>query len=402
MPTPLTFTTVLDSSRDANVIERCEVAVVGGGPVGLLLAARLAQCGVDVRVLERRTERSQESRAIGIHPPGLACLAQLGIADSLIQQGICVRRGQVFAGTRALGSISFATLPLPFNFVLTAPQHQTEALLEQRLRALAPHALIRGAELSSLTVMPQSVRLRMNHESTGERELEAAFVVGCDGKASAVRKAIQARYEGGPYRARFIMGDLPDDNRFGTDAAVFLTRSGLVESFPLPGAQRRWVASTGNTRKAADADILREIIAQRTDHTFQSSDCFMVNTFTAEHFLASQWVKDRLILAGDAAHVLSPIGGQGMNLGWLDAWSIARCLHENLREGKAYSRPLARYEATRMAAARSAIRRAELFMLIGRGFGWPALRDASVRALLSQRIAPHAARLFTMRGLATY
>ncbi len=382
------------------MIERCEVAVVGGGPVGLLLAGRLAQAGIDVRVLERRTERSTESRAIGIHPPGLACLAKLGVADALISHGIPVRTGLVFAGPRALGAISFATLVPPHNFVLTVPQHHTEAVLEQRLQALLPGALVAGAELKRIAFIRDGARLSLVCTSgEPERELDASFVVGCDGKHSVVRKAIDVGYHGGPYPERFIMGDVPDDTGFGAQAAVFLTRTGLVESFPLPEGRRRWVVSTGLKREAADPELLASLIAQRTEQRIRADRCFMINTFTAERFVAARMYRTRAILAGDAAHVVSPIGGQGMNLGWLDATALSRCLVDTLRHGREPEPLLARYEQQRLSAARTAIRRAELFMMIGRGFAWPTLRDATVRALLSPVIAPHAARLFTMRGL---
>jgi 2-polyprenyl-6-methoxyphenol hydroxylase-like FAD-dependent oxidoreductase len=378
--------------------ERCEVAVIGGGPVGLLLAGRLAQAGIDVRVLERRTERSTESRAIGIHPPGLACLGDLGVADALMSHGVQVRKGLAFAGPRALGAISFDTLAPPHNFVLTVPQHHTEAVLERRLQTLKPGALATGVELERIAFTPDGVRLGLVCAS-GQRELDASFVVGCDGKHSAVRKAMNVSYQGGPYPARFIMGDVPDDSGFGAHAAVFLTRTGLVESFPLPEGRRRWVASTGTKREAADPELLARLIAQRTDQRIRANRCFMINTFTAEHFVAARMFRERAILAGDSAHVVSPIGGQGMNLGWLDAWALSRCLVDALRHGREPGPLLEHYERQRLAAARTAIRRAELFMMLGRGFAWPALRDTAVRALLSPVIAPHAARLFTMRGL---
>jgi len=375
--------------------ERCEVAVIGAGPVGLLLGCRLAQLGIDVRVLERETEPRSASRAIGIHPPGLSCLAALGLADKLSARGVAVRRAFVFTDQNPLGSISFSSLAPPFDYVLSVPQAETEAVLEERLEELLPGALQRDQWLVGLTEVEDGALLQLRSEA-GVRTLSTAFVIGCDGKQSRVRSVMGTEYPGGPYPSWFIMGDLPDHGSMGPNAAVYLGRVGLVESFPLPLGRRRWVASTADRRLAPDVVALRRIVAERTGHELPDAPAFSISTFTAEHFIANRLTRGRLALAGDAAHVVSPIGGQGMNLGWLDAWSLAGSLVRVLRHGAAYEPLFKRYDRERRAAARSATRRAEIFMSIGDGQGWFAVRDACVKLLLSPLVAPRAARMFTM------
>lgn len=375
------------------------MAVVGGGPVGLLLGCLLAQRGVDVRVLERDAALALHSRAVGVHPPGLECLAEVGVADVLSARGVRVRRAIAHGSHGRLGQVDFDPLPDPYPYVLCVPQHETEQVLEQRLCALSEHALQRGAELITLQCASRELTLTLRGASNETRRLRARYVVGCDGKHSVVRKAARIRFEGAPYDQHFVMADTHDETAFGQHAAVFLTEQGLVESFPLPNSMRRWVVGLGDTAGDPSAAWLEALVEARTGQRASANTATMVSTFTAERLLAKSFVCGRITLAGDAAHVLSPIGGQGMNLGWFDARLLAHTLQHALATPGRDAALLARYGRARRRAARAAIRRAELYMGIGqcRRFAW--LRDLGVRAVLSQPLRRHAAKLFTMHGL---
>lgn len=380
-------------------MERCDVAIVGGGPVGLLLGCLLVQRGLDVRVLERDLLPRSHSRAIGIHPPGLACLDQVGAATPLVARGIRVRRASAFGRRRLLGAISFDSLPGAYPFVLCVPQTETERVLAARLAALAPDVLRRGATVVDLSPERSHVALQVRMPE-GERVLRARFVVGCDGKHSAIRRASRIAFPGGAYRTPyFAMADLADRTPFGDEAAVFVSPEGLVESFPMPGGQRRWVVALDGRPPAATATLVAQLVAARTGHEAPAESATMVSSFCAERYLAERFVRGAVALAGDAAHVLSPIGGQGMNLGWLDAQRLAEQLSLALSMRTHAEAVLADYARSRRRAARSATRRAELFMSIGRGLHAPRLCEATLRALLSPALSSHAAQLFTMRGL---
>lgn len=376
--------------------DRCDVLVVGGGPVGLLLGAMLAARGVEVVVVEKRASKSVHSRAIGIHPPGLTCLQEAGVAQKLIARGVQVRRGRAMLEGQSLGVVDFSGLPPPFDFVLSVPQAITEQLLAERLCELAPGALLRETEATRYVVRRDEVVTTL--ESHGvQREIHARYVVGCDGRRSQVREATGASYRGRVYQERFAMADLPDQTGLGAEAVVFIGAFGLVESFPLPNERRRWVASLGKRAAPLDSESFGRLLRERTGLPLQSATDDDVHLFVAERFCASRFVRGRVILAGDAAHVVSPIGGQGMNLGFLDAHALAAPLTRCLADDSCRERELVTYERQRRSASQSAARRAELYMSLG--FAAPlCLRALSLKAALSKPIAALAARFFTMQG----
>jgi 2-polyprenyl-6-methoxyphenol hydroxylase-like FAD-dependent oxidoreductase len=372
----------------------CDVLIVGAGPVGLLLGSLLAQQGIDVRVLERRHDATARSRAIGVHPPGLACLDQIGIADALVAGGVRVRRGRALVCGDEVGEVSFASLRGPFDFVLSVPQRITEQLLTQRLAQLAPDALLRAAQVESCEQAGAEVRVRVR----GQRSpLRARYVVGCDGRRSQVRSALGTPYVGRVYAQRFCMADLPDDTKLGADAAVFVDHEGLVESFPLPHRTRRWVASLGPRALVPSASRFATLLAARSGLSVRGGADEELSMFTAERFCAGSFARGRLVLAGDAAHVVSPIGGQGMNLGWLDARDLAATLPRCLAQPADADALLAAYARRRRRESQRAARRAELYMALGFAAPLP-LRRFGLWAITRAALVPHAARIFTMQG----
>jgi 2-polyprenyl-6-methoxyphenol hydroxylase-like FAD-dependent oxidoreductase len=200
------------------------IIIVGAGPVGLTLACLLAQRGVRVVVVESRTERSPHSRAIGIHPPALAVLDALGVevGGQVRAEGIAITGGQVFCDAKRIGRLA---LPVP---PICLPQARTEAILEARLATLAPGALQRGRQVVGIMETAKHVQVSCQD---GE-SFAAPLVVGCDGTRSVVRTLAGIGQIGQTYPDRYLMGDFADDTDFGTDAALFFSREGIVESFP--------------------------------------------------------------------------------------------------------------------------------------------------------------------------
>jgi 2-polyprenyl-6-methoxyphenol hydroxylase-like FAD-dependent oxidoreductase len=383
-----------------------EVLIIGGGPVGLVMAALLLQGGLRVRVLEQRAAPDPHSRAIGIHPPALDVLARIGIAQELVTEGVPIRRGIAVGGGRQLAEMSFDGVSEGFPFVLALPQGRTEAALEQRVRTLDPGALHRGVRLTGLHDDGAQVTVT-GSSPTGPARYSAALVIAADGVRSPVRTLQGTAVKAKDYPDSYLMGDFADGTRLRSDAALFLAPEGIVESFPLPGALRRWVlrinrsetAGTAAPHAAPDARWLAERVRERTGIEVDAGSNSMLSSFGVRSRLARRMVTGRTVLIGDAAHEISPIGGQGMNLGWLDAVALAPIVLAAVR-GADTGAQLQRFERDRMTAAVRATRQAEINMALGRPLAGTllSLRNNAISAAAAvPALNSFVARRFTMQ-----
>lgn len=386
-----------------------DVALVGGGPVGVLAAVLLAQHGVHVTVLEQREEISTRPRAIGIHPPAVDALAAAGV--DVAADGVPITEGVAFADRRELGRMRFR------RPVLSLPQQEVERMLRARLATLAPAALRLGVRVAEVTRTPDGWHLP-------GVDVSARVLVGADGIGSVVREGIGVGWEPRSGMARYAMADLYD-GRFGQRALLSFERGGVVESFPMPGGRRRWVALLDDRRLGADGEegdrvrgspkrgggsrtglagstdtattpVLAALVAERTGIDIDRN--VDVSVFTARQHLASRFAGDGVALIGDAAHEVSPIGGQGLNLGWLDATALAKLL---VRHPEPSPAEWAGFDRARRAAARRAMAQAAFNMRVGGPLPAPLHRARSlgIRLLALPPARTILADRFTMRGL---
>jgi 2-polyprenyl-6-methoxyphenol hydroxylase-like FAD-dependent oxidoreductase len=376
------------------------VIIVGGGPVGLFLGCCLHRADVPFMIFEKRTERISHSRSLGIHPVSLELFDSLGFVEHFLDAGIKIRRGLAYSENGEIGAVSFEHCPKPYNYILSLPQHKTEEILEKHLLNLNPDALLRGAEVTKIRQQTESVSLELSH-SGQVHNFTCRCLVGCDGKESVVRKQAGIPFKGSSYPDTYIMGDFNDNTNFGNDAAVFLCNDGLIESFPLTGNRRRWVVKTANYYESVQRRDIEALVASRIGHDLGEEENFMLSSFGVQKLMAKPMAGGRVALAGDAAHVVSPIGGQGMNLGWLDAQDLASTLTRTLKKNKTESLPkeLEEYSNRTFRVTKKVIKRAELNMKLGRKVKIPQLRNALVWVMLKTPLQRLMAKLFTMRYL---
>jgi 2-polyprenyl-6-methoxyphenol hydroxylase-like FAD-dependent oxidoreductase len=396
---------------------RHDVLVVGGGPVGIHLAGLLAQAGLDVRVWEARSAGAAMSRAIGIHAPSLDAFDRLGVGDEMVAEAVLVRRGIAMAGGRELGRVSFAGVSRTHPYVAALPQWRTEAILARHLAVLAPDALRRGVTLTALDADPNpvtqgglpggGVRATGVDAAGAVVEATASIVVGADGTRGVVRGLLGIGVEVRALPDRFAMGDAPDGTDGGDDAVITLHPDGVVESFPLPGGVRRWVVGLRAGERDGDpAALVADAVRQRTGHVVRPEELATASSFGVRRRLARRMaagqgpLAGRAVLVGDAAHEISPIGGQGMNLGWLDVDALAPILVDAVRTraGVPDAARLASWERDRLASARRAAVQSEINTALGRPVRGLTrrVRDAGLRAVLASPAAAGLASVYAM------
>lgn len=368
-----------------------EVIIIGAGPVGLLLGLLLGRRGMRVLVLEQRAEPPRQSQAIGITPPSLEILETLELAESFVQAGVRIRDCHVHGFTGRLGHVSFREIAGAYRFILSLPQRETMRLLEEALRQECTARLMRGVAVSAVLSQDDGVLVR-----GGADEFHASYAVACDGWRSPVRGMLGIRARRRDYGCHFVMGDFTDRTELGDEAHLFFTPQGAVESFPLPQKRRRWIVQTNE-----EAELIPQV-RQRTGIMLSGTDQLDVSAFAPLRLDCERLHQGRVLLCGDAAHVMSPIGGQGMNTGFADAACAAETLHAVLRRGEAPERWLQTYERRRQRAAQTAANRAEWGMGLGvwRGAARSLLRDFLFRqVLLHGPLARHLPPWFAMQSL---
>lgn len=358
--------------RDAHSIgtRTTEVLVVGAGATGLYLSCLLKHVHVEHLVIDARPGPSTHSRSIGIHPASFPLLDEIGVLGEVRAEATHIARAQVFDRLRPL-----ALLPLPS--VLTLPQFRTEAILERHCAPVAYGTRFEGYRHAGDAIIIDT--------STGP--IRASTLIGSDGMQSAVRNSMSIESIPIPYPHAFFMGDMHDSTPFGTDAVIVLHPDGMTESFPLGGNRRRWVVMRRGDEEESIGGLAAEV-AFRTGQAPNPSTASMFSTFRAYRHLAPSMHRESVFLAGDAAHVASPIGGQGMNLGWLNARDLIR-----------HRSDPARYESIARRRAKAVIRRAEWNMALGGASDWHRLRCAALRGVLNLPIRTWLTRRFTMQDL---
>ena len=329
-----------------------DVLIVGAGPTGLTLANALVRKGISAVIVDRLETGQNTSRAAVIHAHTLEVLEQIGITERLTRRGLKVTRFSLRDRDKVLVRLRFDTLPTPFAHLLMIPQDVTEALLRERL-AEAGQEVRWSSTVEDLVEADEMVTAAI-HTDAGTSSLRARYVVGADGMHSFVRRTAGIEFTGGSYEESFVLADVEMSWSHGLDEVVlFFSPAGLVVVAPLPSGRFRIVATLDDAPEKPEITDIQTLLDARgpTTGTGRIEEVIWSSRFRLHHRVADRYRRGRLLLMGDAAHVHSPAGGQGMNTGLVDACVLAQILADVV-SGRRSEDYLDTYETLRRPAAK--------------------------------------------------
>lgn len=332
--------------------ERTDVVIVGAGPTGLSLACALAARGVAFVILDRAAEGGHTSRAAVVHARTLEVLEEIGVTQELVSRGVVVPHFTIRDRDRTLLSVPFVGLPTLYPYTLMVPQHITEQVLHQRLVALGGW-VHRERAVTGLESGTEGVTALVSGPDGASTQVRARYMVGCDGMHSVVREQAGIGFTGDRYAQSFVLADVQMDWPLArNEVQLFFSPAGLVVVAPLPEDRYRVVATLDHAPEHPGLDDVQELLAARGPAAAPAKVRELVwsSRFSVHHRLAESYRRGPVFLAGDAAHVHSPAGGQGMNTGIQDAVTLAATLADVL-DGRAEQAHLDSYETTRRPVA---------------------------------------------------
>ncbi|MBT3316292.1 MAG: FAD-binding protein [Anaerolineae bacterium] len=341
-----------------------DVLIIGAGPAGLTAAAEAIRHGLTVRIIDQNESRTLFSKALVVHSRSLEIFQDMGFADDVVNNGKKFRSLNIHTGNKELSRIVFQELnwkDAVFPYWLSIPQSETERCMEDHLSDLGG-IVERNTELVDLEQFPDYVRVSLKHQDNSIERVDVPWVVGCDGARSKTRNLLGLELEGKADDEVFILGDvifdwdLPED-----EGHNILSTDGIVLIVPLPEKGRfRLIFHMPELSVTEEPEItlelLQNLINQRTAFNAQISDLTWSSTFTSKHFVVSEHRQRRVFMAGDAAHIHSPVGGQGLNSGIQDAYNLMWKL-ALLHHGQALPELLDSYTVERHKTAQDLITR---------------------------------------------
>jgi 2-polyprenyl-6-methoxyphenol hydroxylase-like FAD-dependent oxidoreductase len=385
-----------------------------------MLAAQLQAFGVDFRLVDRTPDRAHESRALAVQARTLELLQSLRLGESLVARGNPSARLALHFEAGRVAPVQlggFAASDTRFPFILFVSQAETEAMLDEHLTRLGA-TVERGVELVASVPEESAVRCVLRHADGREETVRARYLVGCDGAHSAVRKQAGIAFEGDAYLQDFMLGDVDADGPIEADVLHSFAASGHVAMlFPLRSPAKWRVIAIGPragrvehqqeaghkqeslTRGELALAELQMAVDAATSGTVRLRDPVWLSHFRLHHRQARSYRVGRIFLAGDAAHIHSPVGAQGMNTGMQDAWNLGWKL-ALVTLGRVDEKLLESYEAERWPVGRNLLRYTDrLFGVFTRVMSGSAVA-AWFRRTIVARVLPLVFRSARLRGWA--
>ncbi|MFE3142364.1 FAD-dependent monooxygenase [Streptomyces scopuliridis] len=380
---------------------RAGVLVVGAGPVGLTLATGLLQQGVPVRLIDRADRPNPHAKAITLWPRALEALHRLGAGDDILGRGLPLHAQNYHSGGRRVARLTFRKIPdTRYPFAVSLAQQETEAALRRRFEELGGKTEF-GVELATLTQDADGVAVELT-DGDGTQRTRADWLIGADGAHSTVRSALGTGFEGETYPQRFLLSDGACDTPLAQDEAhYFMTAKGVLVVVGLPGGDFRVFTSLAPGAEVAAEDVRNEVqraASERCPVPIRLTGPHRTGVFRVHRRIADRFRQGRVLLAGDAAHIHSPAGGQGLNTGIEDAASLARPLAEVVR-GARSAAVLDHWERERRAVAKGVLDDTDLQTRLWTMRGWRrTVRDTALglgerTGLLDRFVTPRQTQL---------
>ncbi len=375
------------------------VLIVGAGPTGLVLALWLTRLGISVRIIDKTAEPGTTSRALAVQVRTLEFYRQVGLADAVIAGGVKIAGLNFWVNGSKAARVPFGRIGeglTPYPFVLIFPQDAHERLVIEQLNVLGVQ-VERQTELIRFDQQGGSVLAVLKRAGGGEEICEAAYLAGCDGTSSTVREQLEIGFPGGTYAGRFYVADVEATGP-ATDGELHLDleEADFVLVFPMQGKGRvRLVGTVRELPEAAHGTLTFEDVRGRAveDLKLDVAQVHWFSTYQVHHRVAARFREGRSFLLGDAAHIHSPVGGQGMNTGIGDAVNLAWKLAAVLK-GEADDHLLDSYEIERIGFARRLVATTDRIFLIVTKRGRLA---QLLRTKLVPRLVPSLFRLKALR-----
>jgi 3-(3-hydroxy-phenyl)propionate hydroxylase len=325
------------------VLDVPPVLIAGAGPTGLAAAMSLSRAGIPVRLIDKAREPSPWSRAIGIQARTLELFEQHRLVEPFLEVGHRARVANLYSNGQRLARLDFDPLQTRYPYLLFLDQSVTERLMTEHLASFGVR-IERGAELIRFRQGSAGLDAAVQHWNGAEESIHPSYLIGADGAHSTVRHGLDIEFTGKTFEQTFLLADLQADTEWPDDEFhIFASGEGIATLFPMGGGRTRLIADKRVAPAASDhgmdipeksaaptLDECRAIIERRIHHRVTVSNLQWSSYFHLNNRMADRLRSGRIFLAGDAAHVHSPAGAQGMNTGIQEAfnlgWKIARML----------------------------------------------------------------------------